>query len=190
MSYASEFQTIDLILGSNAPTRGVDAFALALIKAERQIRRLVTHLVYQFPCFTGADIGRLREALWENRQVYFQGFERGFDALYRHSIKDLIGTEYDRLRRRIEGAIDHRNKLFHGQLTLQSLTRDDLLAFVSDLKSWCGGLAEAAHNEFQFDGFSDSFIKSPVADLSTRFRIQLASIPAYTDFIRQHMQRR
>jgi hypothetical protein len=51
VSCEAEFATVDLIIRSNAETRGVDAFALALLKAERQIRRLFIHLVYQFPCF-------------------------------------------------------------------------------------------------------------------------------------------
>ena len=50
-SCAAEFRTVDLIVASSAETRGVDAFALSVIEAERQIRRLVTHLVYQFPSF-------------------------------------------------------------------------------------------------------------------------------------------
>ena len=54
--YNDEFQTVDLIVNSTARSRAVDAFALSLIKAERQIRKLVTHLVYQFPCFGPGDI--------------------------------------------------------------------------------------------------------------------------------------
>jgi hypothetical protein len=48
MSTEEEFATVSLILGSQAETRGVDAFALSLIKAERQIRKLVTHLCISF----------------------------------------------------------------------------------------------------------------------------------------------
>jgi hypothetical protein len=66
VSCEAEFATVDLIIRSNAETRGVDAFALALLKAERQIRRLFIHLVYQFPCFGGERIGRLRDTLWAN----------------------------------------------------------------------------------------------------------------------------
>ena len=69
MNYSKEFQTVDLIVGSSGETRGVDAFALSLIKAERQIRRLFTHLIYQLPCFDTADIPSLRKTLWEKRRV-------------------------------------------------------------------------------------------------------------------------
>jgi hypothetical protein len=50
MSYSAEFESVNLIVQSQTGTRGVDAFALALIKAECQIRRLFTYLIYQFPC--------------------------------------------------------------------------------------------------------------------------------------------
>ena len=61
MSYKAEFKTVDLVMQSLAKTRGVDAFALALIKAERQIRKLFTHLIYQFPCFGSSNVRTLRE---------------------------------------------------------------------------------------------------------------------------------
>jgi hypothetical protein len=51
MSFQGEFQTVELIERSDAETRGVDAFALSLLKAERQLRRLFTYLVFQYPCF-------------------------------------------------------------------------------------------------------------------------------------------
>ena len=66
MSFEHEFRTVDLIVGSTCETRGVDAFTLSLIKAERQMRKLVTYLVYQFPCFSESDIPGLRDALGKN----------------------------------------------------------------------------------------------------------------------------
>ena len=166
MSYLSEFQTVKLIVDSSAETRGVDAFALVLIKAERQMRRLVTHLVYQFPCFSEKDVSGLRDVLGRNRAVYFEGFERGFDALYPQTVKDLVGAEYDRLRPRLDEAIDYRNKIFHGQLTSIYLGREDLLGFVADIRAWCEVLALGADVEFGYDGFArNSFQKSRIAQL-------------------------
>ena len=55
-----EFSTIDTLLASEAQTRGVDAFALALIKAERQMRKLFTYLVFQSPAFSAHDIKALQ----------------------------------------------------------------------------------------------------------------------------------
>src|SRR6267143_1430656 len=161
MSYAQEFETVDLIVASSAETRGVDAFALSLIKSERQIRRLLTLVVYKYPCFGFADIPSLRFSLSSNRNVYFEGFIRGFDTIYPRSVRDLIGQDYDRLRPRLNEAIDHRNKIFHGQLTSKSLTREELLNYVSDIRCWCKALADAALVEIGYDGFTrDSFRKS------------------------------
>lgn len=190
MSYESEFATVDLIVRSDADTRGVDAFALTLMKAERQSRRLFTHLVYQFPCFGTADICALRAALWSNRRVYFDGFERGFDALAPRAMKELVGERYEALRSRIDEAIDHRNKLFHGQLTSHWLSREDLLGYVADIRSWCSALAIGCRAEIGYDGFErDSFRKSSIDNLSARLRLQFAHTEDYEAFIARHMQR-
>lgn len=190
MSYANEFETVDVILSSTAETRGVDAFALSLIKAERQIRRLLTHLVFQFECFSERDISQLRQVLGENRKVYFEGFERGLNAIYPDSVSTLIGEEYARLNERLIEAIRHRNKIFHGQLTSKNLSRDDLLSYVNDIRLWCSLLAHAAQAEFSYDGFGrNSFQKSKVANLSNRFLIQLGNVGDYEVFIKNHLQR-
>ena len=120
VSTEEEFATVSLILGSQAETRGVDAFALSLIKAERQVRKLVTHLVYQFPAFGPGDVTALREALGASRRVYFSGLLTGFDALYTRPVQALWGAEYARLKPRLDEANDHRNKIFHGQLTARA----------------------------------------------------------------------
>lgn len=191
MTYAQEFQTVDLILASNAETRGVDAFALSLIKCERQVRRLLTHVIFQYPCFGSTDIPALRSALNGNRKVYFTGFIRGFDAIYPQSIRDLIGQDYDRLRARLDEAIDHRNKIFHGQLTSKWLTRQELFEYVSDIRSWCKALADGAFAAIHYDGFArDSFRKSEGSSLWELCKFQLNDVKAYEEFIRQHMQSR
>jgi hypothetical protein len=136
------------------------------------------------------DIPQLRDALWNNRRVFFEGFERGFDALYPRPMAQLTGDIYGRVRPRLDEAIDHRNKIFHGQLTSRSLSRDDLLGFVSDIRAWCEAVARVTQADFDYDGFSNSFRKSTVADLPRRLRVQFADVGAYAQFIRDHMQRR
>jgi hypothetical protein len=162
-----------------------------LIKAERQMRKLVTHLVYQFPCFDHNDISGLRSALGGNRHVYFEGFEWGFDALYSRTIRAIVGVRYESLRSRIAEAINFRNKIFHGQLTPHYLKRGDLLGLVKDVRGWCEVLAVGAEAELGYDGFGrNSFQKSTVEDVWKRFSIQITSVANYEDFIRQHMERR
>jgi hypothetical protein len=46
MSTSYESETVDVIVKSNSGPREVDAFALAVIKADRQLRKLLTHLVF------------------------------------------------------------------------------------------------------------------------------------------------
>ena len=169
----------------------MDAFALSLLKAERQIRRLFTHLVYQFLCFGPSDVAHLRETLANNRKVYFRGVVRGFDVLYPRSVKTLVGAEYDRLSGRLDDTINHRNKIFHGQLTSSYLSREDLLGYVTDIRLWCRTLAESSLIEFSYDGFArNSFQKSTLTELYKRFNVQLNSVESYPDFIHQYMQRR
>lgn len=190
MSTADEFTTVDLLLGSQAETRGVDAFALSVIKAERQVRKLFTHLVYQFPSFAPGDVAALRGALGSSRRVYFDGFLAGFDALYARSIQTLVGPEYVRLKGRLDEAIDHRNKIFHGQLTARALTRRDLVDLVTDIKTWCTSLGTSAKAELGYDGFErNSFQKSATSDLWKRFKVSFNSVADYQAFIRKHMER-
>jgi hypothetical protein len=190
MSVEREFETVDRILASQSPTRCVDAFALSLIKAERQVRKLFTHLVYQSPVFGGADVPALRAVLVHNRQVYLRGFLRGFDALYKRSVESLVGLDYQRLKTKLDEAIDHRNKIFHGQLTSRSLRATDLMSLLEDTRLWCTTLANSSGAEVGYDGFGrNSFQKSSIPDLWTRYRVQLGSIADYEAFVRAHMER-
>ena len=190
MSFQDEFQTVELIERSDAETRGVDAFALSLLKAERQLRRLFTYLVFQYPCFTHVDVISLRNALTDNRRIYSDGFIAGIDAIYPRSVQDLIGSEFSMLRQSFSEATTARNKLFHGQLTARFLSRDDLLAYVRDIRRWCELLAASANNELGYDGFArDSYRKALRPDLHQRFRFQLHSLDDFRTFLSQTLAR-
>lgn len=153
------------------------------------MRRLVTHLIYQFPRFGRSDVPALHQVLANNSHVYFRGVEKGFDALYPWTISNLIGSDYTRLKKRIEEATSRRRKLFHGQLTSKNMTRGDLLHFVQDIRAWCDSLAFNTQSEFGYDGFArNSFQKSVVPDLWKRLKIQIATVQEYEDFVRKNMQ--
>lgn len=190
MNFSEEFRTVELITASSAETRGVDAFALSLIKAERQIRKLVTHLIFQFPCFTSNEVSVLKEKLAENRRVYFEGMIKGFDALYPESVESIVGGKYEILRPKLLEAIQHRNKLFHGQLTNKKLSREDLISYVANIKEWCQLLAAGAQREIGYDGFGrNSFQKSSKSDIQDKLKVKLNSVRDYELFIVQNMQR-
>ena len=189
MSVDREFETIDLIVNSQFETRGVDAFALAVIKADRQLRKLFTHIVFQFPCFGSSDIRFLRETLGNNKGIYFKETEACINALIFCTVKDLVGAMYDEFRPRIEEAIEYRNKIFHGQLTQKYLSRDDLFELVRDIRGWCNALSDGALAHIGYDGFDrDSFRKSCKQDFSNKLRVQFGDVEAYADFLKQHMR--
>jgi hypothetical protein len=186
MSVTQEFATVDLLLASSAETRGVDAFALSLIKAERQLRRLLTYLVFQSPEFESSDISRLREALAENRRIYTDGFIRGIDELLPVPLGQLVGSEYPRLYERLQEALSYRNKIFHGQLTDRNLSRDDLLALIRDLRQWCTVIANAASNAIGYNGFArNSFRKSTLPEMSTGLKRTFRHVDEYKSFLHE-----
>ena len=191
MNANHEFDTVDLIVNSTSETRGVDAFALAVIKAERQIRKLFTHLVFQFPCFGTPDIGALRDTLANNKRIYFNETQNCIDALYSCTVEQMVGAEYSCLRPRIEEAIECRNKIFHGQLTQRYLTREELLALVRDIRGWCEALAAGAASRIGYDGFArDSFRKSTSRDFAENFKVQFSTVDDYAQFLKQYMRPR
>jgi len=176
----TEFVTVQTVLDSGAATRAVDAFALSLIKHERQLRRLLTYSVYQFPVFGGNDVGALRRTLAANREIFAEGFVRGLDALWPQPVDVLIGARHAELTKSLNRTVGARNKIFHGQVTEVGLNRKTLLGLVADLGEWCTLLAKAAEAAYGYDGFGrDSYRKGSDAKLHTRFAIQIKSLPDY-----------
>jgi hypothetical protein len=132
----------------------------------------------------------LRSALAERPDVYFQGVLSGLDALYPKSVQELVGSDYAHLRARIDEATSHRNKIFDGQLTERSLSRDELLTLVKDIRTWCTRLAESAADEIRYDGFGrNSLTKSRVPSIWRRYKVSFQSIGDYNIFIDTHMSR-
>lgn len=191
MSVADEFKTVDLVLNSDAETRGVDAFALSLIKAEKQARRLVSYLVYQHAWCSPATVPRLRAEFEQSKKIYFDGVLRGWNAIYPKSIQQLVGPEYATLRALLTTATQHRNKIFHGQLTAHGLTRAELVAFVKEIRAWCTALGAGALAEVQYDGCGrNSFRKArnPSA-LVERYKMSLKDLAEYKQFIKSQLER-
>lgn len=186
MSYKTEFETVDLILNSSCITKGVDAFALSLIKAERQMRKLFTFLVYQNPKLQLQYAG-LRETLANNRKVYFQGFISGIESMYPIKIQELIGNEYEPLKTSLLISIDDRNKIFHGQLTTKRLTTEEFIQKIGDIRKWCCLLSESSINEFGYDGFERNSMQKAEKNIYSKFLVKLESMNEYKEFINKHM---
>jgi len=182
MNVDDEFATIDTLLASEAETRGVDAFALALIKAERQMRKLFTYLVFQSPAFSAGDVKALRDTL-ADRVVYFRDFISAWDKLYARSLKEIIGPDYDRLRTVLDEAIDYRNKIFHGQLTTKHLSRRDLITYAAQIRCWCRTLAAGSQLEIGYDGFGRNSFRKSASLLTDRLVAKMTSIRDYDNFL-------
>lgn len=183
-AFEDEFQTIDRILGSNCVTEKVDAFSLAWIKAERQMRRLFTHVVYQSPAFTRTDVDRLRTTLGENSGVYFRHFRAGLDRLLDRHVSQMVGNEYERLNNQIKKALQHRNKIFHGQLTLNALQSSELASMEAGIRSWCKNLSDGSLSYIGYDGFQrNSFQKSGRVEISAQVAHKIKSIEDYRRFL-------
>jgi hypothetical protein len=182
-----EFSTIDTLLASEAQTRGVDTFVLALIKAERQMRKLFTYLVFQSPAFSTRDIKALRNAL-AARRLYFRDFVSAWNKLYTRPLEEVVGPDCNRLRSVLDEAIEFRNKIFHGQLTTKYLSREDLIAYVAQIRCWCRALAAGSQLEIGYDGFERNSFRKSNSPLTDRLVAKVTSIQDY-DLLLKEMEK-
>lgn len=189
MSIDSEFSTVDLLVNSDCERRGVDAFCLSIIKTERQIRRIFTHIVYQSPAFTADDIDDLIKCLADSQKIYLEGLINGIAELSPVTLKDMYQGDYDEDRCKLKKAQKIRNKIFHGQLTGEGLGTSELLTMVNQLREWCAHLANGAMETIGYDGIGDSFRKSQKPIFKAELKVQLDGIVDYRALLRRHVER-
>ena len=188
MNFTQEFETVDLILKTNSKTRGVDAFILSLVKAEKQMRRIFNFLIFQNPTYTLANFKQLRTTLANNRRIYFTDFIKGVDLILPSTVKDIYGADYDADLAKFVLYTQDRNKIFHGQITDAGLSRPDLLIRVADIKKWCEHLGNEMTKEIGYDGFSQSFKKSNIK-LALNNIAKFDTVANYEVFLRAEVQR-
>jgi len=187
MDYEQDFATVNLILETSFETRGVDAFVLSLIKAEKQIRRVFTFLIFQNPAFTSKDYWSLRETLANNKRIYFKGFIKGINLILPKQLKEIYGDKYDDDIYQLLEFTKERNKIFHGQITFNGLDREDLITRVDYIKIWCKNLAEKLNLEIGYDGFSHSYHKSNLI-LTLNSLNKFDTIEKYRAFLKSEIQ--
>lgn len=183
MSYESEFEVVDLIINSSFETRGVDAFSLAVIKSERQLRRLFTFLIYQNPTYNKTDSKKLKEVLCNNKNLYFKDFIKGINKILSRPINELYGEDYENDYKKISEIIKIRNKVFHGQLTSLELSRTDLFEKTDELKIWCKKLSTIMINEIGYDGFERNSYQKSKIELNIRNLDQFDTFEKFRLFI-------
>lgn len=179
-----EFGTIDLLVNSSFETRGIDSFSLALIKAERQMRRLFTFLIFQNTSFQHKDVMVLRKVLFENKKVYFEDFIKGINLIMTKPLQDIYGVNYSDDLASIKDYIQIRNKIFHGQLTDKRLSRKDLIEFVEKIKNWCSNVSLCMENEIGYDGFGRNSYQKSSNKLSLRSLDKFDTIDKYKAFLK------
>jgi hypothetical protein len=189
-SFEQDFRTVECLRSSGTPTAFVDAYCICLIKAERQMRRIFTHVVFQSPAFGLKDIDSLIAALSNNDSVFLRGVIRGFNALFSLTLSEIYGTtEYAADFDALKQSKRLRNKLFHGQLSGDALSAHDLDHRIKAIMHWCSQLAVRSQAALGYDGFArDSFQKSSCPNRFANLKCNLSSILDYHDFIKKHME--
>ena len=181
-----EFATIDLLLPSNTLTGRTDAFILAWVKIEKQIRRIFTYVVYQSPAFSSKD--DIIKIIASNPRLYFENFVKGFDALYPTPFDQIIGSRYAKFMKDFARIKKYRNKILHGQLTGLALDAAKLTTEVELMREWVSLVAEKMCAEIGYDGVEpNAFRKSNVKNFSSRYNRNIQDAKDLKSFVAQFM---
>lgn len=185
-SFMDEFKSVEILLKSPYPTGRTDAFVIAWVKSERQVRRIFSYLIYQFPVIERKDVPSIIQAITARDNLYFNDFIKGFNSLYPKTYKDIVGASYDDLKAELVRINKFRNKIFHGQPTGQSLSAKQLCDEIEKIQNWCFKVANKMQNEIGYDGFSrNSFRKTRKEDMALSYKVQIKSLDELKDFIKK-----
>ena len=175
-NFESEFEVIEYLLNSNNESRAIDSFSLSLLKIEKQIRKIFTHLIYQYDCFEPCDKIKIINILSANKDIYFRHLIIGINLIYYKEIKEIYGVGYEVDYNSISSLKIFRNKIFHGQLTGKKLNRTDLTGFVTIMKRWSKQISESFQNEINYDGFERNSLKKSKKDFCTLLKYKITNI--------------
>ncbi|MCY7345313.1 MAG: hypothetical protein LH614_03755 [Pyrinomonadaceae bacterium] len=184
-----EFETVDLLLKSESQTGRTDAFILSWVKVEKQIRKLFVYMVFQFLAFSPSNKNEIIKAFVPFRNLYFDNYISGFDAIYRTSFQQIVGGDYDELRPKLdEIRKKYRNKILHGQLTGHGLNAKQLSEQVEVMRKWITLIAEKLSSEIGYDGLeSSAFRKFKEPTFSSSFQFQIGNVKELDTFIKESM---
>ena len=175
-NFESEFEVSAYLLNSNNESRAIDSFSLSLLKIEKQIRKIFTHLIYQYECFKPSDNKKIINILSANKNIYFRHLIIGINLIYFKEIKDIYGVGYEVDYNYICNLKNFRNKIFHGQLTGQELSRTELTEFVTIMKRWSKQISESFQDEINYDGFERNSLKKSKKDFSSLLKYKITNI--------------
>ncbi|RWH50054.1 hypothetical protein [Mesorhizobium sp.] len=183
--FEDEFRPVDDILRSGHRTRGVDAFTLTYLRAERQIRKIFTHLIFQSEAFDHKNSQQLRQALHDAPDLSFKKLTDGIQRLANVTVAELVGAEYDRLFKVLQKAKRYRDKLFHGQLPDQYVSTEEFIQIERDIRTWCELLAAGALKHIGYDGILDSHRKLKRPEIVKRVTELVPNLKAYEEFLKK-----
>lgn len=153
------------------------------------MRRVFTYLIFQNPTYRCEHVTDLRKTLAANSKIYFDGFIKGVNCILPKPLKEIYGEQFENDLNQLLEYRNDRNKIFHGQITEDGLSREDLIRRVSTIKKWCANMAEKLKTEIGYDGFSKSFVKSEF-ELELRNLERVDTIEKYKAFIKKELQRK
>ena len=186
----NEFRTVEILVNSPYTTGRTDAFVIAWVKSERQVRRIFSYLIYQYPIFEKKDVPSIIQTIASNNNLYFNDFIDKFNRLYPKTYKDIIGSSYDLLKADLDGINSFRNKIFHGQPTGHSLTARQLCNEIEKIQRWCFEVAKKMQIEIGYDGFTrNSFRKSTNENFASDYKLQIKSVDELSAFLTKRKAR-
>jgi hypothetical protein len=175
-NFESEFEVIEHLLNSDNESRAIDSFSLSLLKIEKQIRKIFTHIIYQHNCFKESDKMQIINVLSANRYIYFRHLIKGINLICVKEIKEIYGENYEIDYNAITNLKDFRNKIFHGQLTGKRLKRGELEEFVEIMKKWSYNISNSFQQEINYDGFQRNSLTKSKKDFSTILKHKITNI--------------
>lgn len=189
--FDDDFVTVEFLLKSKTKTGRTDAFIIAYSKMEKQVRRIFTFMIFQYPVFNHGNLEEIINCIASKRFLDFDNFIQGFDALYPTSFESVVGsalysTFMDEDFPRVKNI---RNKITHGQPTGRSLNAIDLADEISVIRNWCLQVANTMKSEICFDGFEwNSFTKCVEMDLVATYNTVISSAQELNTFIETNMR--
>lgn len=183
--FDDEFRPVDDILRSGHRTRGVDAFTLTYLRAERQIRKIFTHLIFQSEAFDYDNSRQLRQTLHDAPDLSYKKLADGIRQLADITVAEMVGAECERLTKVLQQAKRYRDKLFHGQLPDQYVSTEEFIEIERDIRTWCRLLAAGALKRIGYDGILDSHRKLDRPDIVKRVTGLVPNLGAYEEFLKK-----
>ena len=126
----------------------------------------------------------LRRILAENRYMYFENFRKGIEEIYPKSIESIYGKDYKYDLKVLENISKDRNKIFHGQITGQSLSRGKLLERVESMKKWGEALSRTFNDEIGYGGFGRNSFRKSQRQLSLKNEDNFSSLKKYKQLLK------